>query len=327
MRRTRNRITQTCGHLAAPASRSCGTSSALPILSELKPVPIDEDGSRLVSLAFIFIVSSQIILGWEFGVLIGAVSLAIAQLPSRTPLIRSAFNTAVYALAAVIASVPWFLLSGGAGAAGQERLGFLTALSFVEGALFVAVNVALVCLAIALFEGVPTRGVLTDHLRHSGPAFVSMVFIAALTVALWTVWPPLLVLLTGPLFALALFQRYALSTKVALRAAATDSLTTLKNTRSYEADIAEVHALSTESGTEFALCLLDIDDFKRINDRHGHQVGDDMLVAFGRALNLLGDDAAPLGGDEFALVGPGGTEAAVAAVEAVRSSLDDVELP
>jgi diguanylate cyclase (GGDEF)-like protein len=300
----------------------------LAALAELKPVPVDEGGQRLVSLAFIFIVSSQIIFGWEQGVIAGAAALVVAQIAAPTQLLRAAFNTAVYVVAALAASVPWFLFVGSRDPVGERNFGLLTAMSFAEGLIFVGLNVALVCFAIALFERIPVRVVLADHLRHSGPAFGIMGFIAALTVALWTVWQPLVVLLAGPLFALALFQRYALRTKVALRDAATDSLTGLKNHRAYDAAIVEASQRALESGTELALCLIDIDDFKQINDVHGHPVGDEMLRLLGEELGRLEGriDAYRLGGDEFALVIQGGEDVAVPAVDALRARLSEREL-
>src|SRR5690606_13352702 len=56
-----------------------------------------------------------------------------------------------------------------------------------------------------------------------------------------------------------------------------------------------------------AVLLIDLDGFKPINDRHGHQAGDQVLVAVARRLDGLLDGhglAARLGGDEFAVVLP-----------------------
>jgi diguanylate cyclase (GGDEF)-like protein len=300
----------------------------LAVLAELKPVPVDEEGKRLVSLAFIFIVSSQIIFGWEQGVIAGTAALAVAQIADPTTGLRAAFNTAVYVVAALAASVPWFVFVGAADPIGERNFGLLTAISFAEGFIFVGLNVTLVCFAIALYEGISVRGVLSDHLRHSGPAFGIMGFIAALTVALWSVWQPLVVLLAGPLFALTLFQRYALRTKVALREAATDSLTGLKNHRAYDSAIVEESRRARASGAELALCLIDIDDFKQINDIHGHPVGDEMLRVFGTELGRLEGpiDAYRLGGDEFALVIRGGEDVAVRAIETLRARLAEGDL-
>jgi diguanylate cyclase (GGDEF)-like protein len=296
---------------------------ALTLLAELKPVPLDEEHGRLVSLAFVFIVSAQILFGWEFGVLISAVALVVAQVVARTPVLRTTFNAAAYSVAAFAASVPGFLVAHGTA---EPHFGRLTLLSFGEGAIFVSLNVVLVCMAIALHEGVPARNVVVDHLRHSGPAFAIMAFIAALAVALWSVSPPLLFLLAGPVFALALFQRYALRTRVALRAASTDSLTRLPNHRSYESDI--VAALESGPG-EVALCLLDIDNFKRLNDRFGHPVGDRLLVRFAELLreHAPGATAYRLGGDEFALIAPGGEDGSAGAVKRIRAALVYEKLP
>ena len=54
-----------------------------------------------------------------------------------------------------------------------------------------------------------------------------------------------------------------------------------------------------------AVFLLDLDEFKEINDVLGHDVGDDMLIAVGRRLSALvrpSDTVARLGGDEFVVV-------------------------
>ena len=53
------------------------------------------------------------------------------------------------------------------------------------------------------------------------------------------------------------------------------------------------------------LLYIDLDDFKPVNDRHGHPAGDRVLIAFGQRLTALvreTDAVARLGGDEFALV-------------------------
>ncbi len=301
----------------------------LALLAELKPVPLDEESRHVVSLAFVFVASGEMLFGWQFGVLIGATAILFAQILGRTTLLRTLFNSGVYAIAALAASLPSFTSLNHAGSSSAPHFGSLTALAFIEGAIFVAFNVTLVCIAIALFEDLPVRRILGEHIRHSFPAFVVMGFLAALAVALWTVQPPLLVLLAGPLFTLALYQRYALRTKVALRAASTDSLTGLGNHRAFEADIAEVVERAATSLSQFTLCLVDIDDFKRINDRHGHPAGDRTLVEFAAILQAAGPklEAYRLGGDEFALIVDGNQDPAVAAVERVRASLSLTRLP
>ena len=74
-----------------------------------------------------------------------------------------------------------------------------------------------------------------------------------------------------------------------------------------------------------ALLLLDLDDFKGVNDRHGHQVGDAVLVeAAARVHSILRstDTLARIGGDEFAVIAPGAQgEGARRMAEAIRAAV------
>jgi diguanylate cyclase (GGDEF)-like protein len=146
--------------------------------------------------------------------------------------------------------------------------------------------------------------------------------LAALAVTLWTIDPPLLALLAGPLLTLGLYQRYALSARVAEHAAATDSLTELRNHRAYKLAIRGAVERAT-SESPVALCLIDLDDFKGINDGYGHPVGDAVLVRVASLLSqVAGENAAfRLGGDEFALLVDGRAEQAAAAIERFRTRL------
>ncbi|CAM3772862.1 GGDEF domain-containing protein [Alkalicoccus chagannorensis] len=83
-----------------------------------------------------------------------------------------------------------------------------------------------------------------------------------------------------------------------------DSLTGLLNRRA----LLDQVALLTE---EAHVMLVDLDNFKRINDRFGHSTGDMVLKDFGRLLQQLPDDiqAARWGGEEFLLILPGQTRA------------------
>ncbi len=89
------------------------------------------------------------------------------------------------------------------------------------------------------------------------------------------------------------------------RLARIDSLTDVANRRYFEERLAAAHARSRRNGAALALLCLDIDHFKAINDRHGHPVGDAVIVAFARRLEscVREDDlVARLGGDEFVLL-------------------------
>ena len=83
-----------------------------------------------------------------------------------------------------------------------------------------------------------------------------------------------------------------------------DSLTGLPNRACFQQNLDErISEASLETG--FALILLDVDEFKVINDTLGHDAGDAVLIAFADRLNRSlrpGDLVARLGGDEFALI-------------------------
>jgi diguanylate cyclase (GGDEF)-like protein len=91
------------------------------------------------------------------------------------------------------------------------------------------------------------------------------------------------------------------------RVAATDPLTGLLNRRSMSARLMEEEARHLRTGAPFALILADVDHFKRINDAHGHAVGDRVLTSVAGVLHgslRTQDAAARWGGEEFLLLLP-----------------------
>lgn len=96
-----------------------------------------------------------------------------------------------------------------------------------------------------------------------------------------------------------------------------DALTGLPNRHLFMDRLAQAVERSLRWKTSFALLYLDIDGFKPVNDRHGHQAGDDLLKRIAERLTQTirkSDTAARLGGDEFAVI----MEEAVDVPEAVR---------
>lgn len=94
--------------------------------------------------------------------------------------------------------------------------------------------------------------------------------------------------------------------------AATDALTGLTNRRQFNARLHEEVARARRHETPLSLALFDLDDFKRLNDFYGHQVGDRILRELGRLLrqNIRESDLpARYGGEEFALILPETREA------------------
>jgi len=86
-----------------------------------------------------------------------------------------------------------------------------------------------------------------------------------------------------------------------------DFLTDLPNRRFFTDRLLVELTQNQDQDRSFAVCLLDIDCFKNINDQFGHDIGDSVIREFGRRLSMtIGKDAvaARLGGDEFVLLLP-----------------------
>lgn len=94
------------------------------------------------------------------------------------------------------------------------------------------------------------------------------------------------------------------------RLATTDVLTQSSNRRHFFECARQALETAREEGKPLAFLLLDIDDFKQINDTYGHQEGDQVLQRIadsGRAVLRRGDLFGRIGGEEFAAVFPGCT--------------------
>jgi diguanylate cyclase (GGDEF)-like protein len=111
-----------------------------------------------------------------------------------------------------------------------------------------------------------------------------------------------------------------------IRLATTDALTGACTRRAFFSKAEEMCVRAANGG---ALCaiMLDLDNFKNINDLHGHDVGDEAIIAVAR--QAMNEDVVVgrLGGEEFALLLEGRRlEQAVSCAEALRARLADLEL-
>lgn len=101
-----------------------------------------------------------------------------------------------------------------------------------------------------------------------------------------------------------------------------DPLTDLQNRRALHTQLTEPYLRQFRC---YSVIVIDIDHFKRINDRHGHSIGDAVLAKVGRILQQYSHDycqAFRLGGEEFALIMPGeGQAKALALAETLRQHI------
>jgi diguanylate cyclase len=110
------------------------------------------------------------------------------------------------------------------------------------------------------------------------------------------------------------------SQRIALEALATmDSLTGLPNRRAMERELHVAVEQHRREGIGFGLAMLDLDHFKTVNDLHGHEAGDGVLVEFARLVTRSvrkADRCFRFGGEEFVLLMPASDVADLRAIDA-----------
>ena len=114
------------------------------------------------------------------------------------------------------------------------------------------------------------------------------------------------------------------------RLAATDSLTGLANHRTFHERLADECARAIRHGRRLSVAVFDLDQFKDINDAHGHPVGDQVLREVAERLVTLiraGELIARVGGEEFAWLLPDAdADGALAAAERARTLIAQTEI-
>jgi diguanylate cyclase (GGDEF)-like protein len=131
----------------------------------------------------------------------------------------------------------------------------------------------------------------------------------------------------APLVAVVLYRLYTRPTVEAMKLALTDPLTGLGNTRHFLERLERDLDRADSEGLPLSLCVVDVDDFKRVNDRYGHPAGNGVLVEIASCLRH-GGESFRLGGDEFALLLPGRDQGmALEIAESVLSRIASVEYP
>jgi diguanylate cyclase (GGDEF)-like protein len=269
--------------------------TAAATLAERFPVPINaESGGGVVSLTFVFAVAAIVLFGWAAGALLLLFATSVIQLSEHRPLERISFNVAVLALVALAAGALIEPIDGDSVGAVFARVGVAATANYW-------VNMILISGAIAFSTGQKYPHLIRTHIRATIVPFAFMGSAALMLVVLWERSPVLSVALVGPLLAISLYQRSTHRALRAMRLALTDPLTGLGNHRHFHERLQRELLNAEEQETPLTLCFVDIDDFKKINDRFGHPSGDRVLSQVGGRLRQ-GGEAFRLGGDEFALL-------------------------
>lgn len=122
-------------------------------------------------------------------------------------------------------------------------------------------------------------------------------------------------------------QRITLSEKNLKAQALEDALTGLHNRRYFQQVAERELSRSLRTGSQLALLIFDIDNFKKINDTHGHETGDQVLISVGHLLQLGARDVDTLarwGGEEFVLLMPNADlKDAMAVAQRLRQKVED----
>ena len=276
--------------------------AVLLFLSEARPMTIlrlHEGSDITISWTFAFALVLLSPVGALFAM---AGASAFGDAIRRKPLVRVAFNAAQMVVSLAVATCVLALPHGHDLFSTSEPMlpWFVVMLCAAAAAFFT--NIMLTSVVLALHEGVgvyPTMSkAITSNLSTDGMLLaLGPVFAITATRNLFLV----------PLLVVAVWNVYR-AASLALRRqheATHDVLTDLPNRRRFFEHASNAHAHAVRSGRSYAVAVLDLDDFKEINDRLGHQIGDLVLQEVSLRLRIARrgtDVAARLGGDEFAIL-------------------------
>jgi diguanylate cyclase (GGDEF)-like protein len=277
-----------------PASALAGAGVFLlgATVAEAFPVRIVGVAAGATSLATIFIVATAVVYSWQLATLVGLMTMLLVEARRRKPLVRVAYNSALYSL-------------GGA-AAGAIALVVPshTDIGLASASAFYLTDIVLLAAVVSAANSAQFASVLRGYLASTMTPFLLMATTTAILVVLWGRAPALALLLVPPMVAIELYQRSSSRELRAMHLALTDPLTGLGNYRHFQERLQVELAAAERVRARLTLCLIDIDDFKSINDRFGHPAGDRILARVGGLLRQ-GGEAFRLGGDEFAVLLPG----------------------
>jgi diguanylate cyclase (GGDEF)-like protein len=300
------------GHGALVLITLCVAATALERFAVELP-----DGDE-IHLSPVVVLYAAVVYGVVPAVAVALVSTLTTQITLRKPGVKLIFNVSQSVLGAGLAA--WVAVFT---ARHANALPLIVAAAVVT---LVAVNVGLVSLARARCAAAAWR---FEARRSMANAWTTCALIGAILPFLIIgvrASPWYGVLAVGPLLAIRSQLSARARASRARHEALTDALTGLGNRRLFDERLGSEVERADRRDLPLAVCLIDLDGFKAINDRFGHLVGDQALIAVASTLRK-GGEAFRYGGDEFALMLPEHDEADAAVIsEAVRSRVHALEV-
>ncbi|RKL68242.1 HD family phosphohydrolase [Salipaludibacillus neizhouensis] len=255
------------------------------------------DSAIYLASSFVFgIELTLIVLFWS--------SIIFGLYQSKIVWWKHVFNFSIYSLM-IIAAYHSFIYTGGTvGAIEIEQL-----VPYVIALLiYFALNVLLVGGYFKVLETVSLYNVIIGMVKETIPSYLSTLVLSIILGMLMTSYQNFgLILFTSVVVLLSIvFRQYFVLYDEVSKKANFDELTTLYN-HSHFKEVIDDYLINKKADT-LSLAFIDIDDFKKYNDYHGHVSGDELLKYFGKQLREKcekdGWFAARYGGEEFVIILP-----------------------
>jgi diguanylate cyclase (GGDEF)-like protein/putative nucleotidyltransferase with HDIG domain len=272
----------------------------------------------------VFLAAALLLPPWAIA-LLAVFSFVPGWLVHRFPWYMVAFNVANYTIAGVAAHAI-VRVDGAFGSNWTPNLESALALAGAAIA-FVLINHALIVGVVTFARRRALRRSIDDMLSCL-PIDLALSLTGACFAALWAFTPPLALLAAGPM---VLIYR-ALWVPLLEHKSRTDPKTGLYNSEYLEKELEDALAAASQSGSRLSVVMIDLDQLRLINNRHGHLAGDKVIravaevVATGAGEN--GGVAARFGGDELCVLLPRmAPDRARAVADRLRAEIDDIEVP
>jgi diguanylate cyclase (GGDEF)-like protein len=273
------------------------------LAGELLPIPVPRRrGLTRVTISAAFAFAILLRFGPGPAVLIYVSSSVVADLAGRVSPLKTLFNAAQYVLA-MVAATAVLRLAGGLPLTHITSGELPTVLA--AGAAFFVANHLLACTAGALLAGLPLRTYLREDLAFQAWTAGCVLAFAPALLASANASVALVPVCFVPMLAVYFGGRQA---AISSHRAHHDVLTGLPNRSSLSETLQGTLDDAASTAHPMTVMLLDLDDFKSINDTLGHELGDLVIQRVARRLNQAVEEGGPSGGQETVLARIGGDE-------------------